>query len=615
MCGIGGFQLIRPSDLNLEQMLGVIQKVQHHRGPDGRGLWVDQFKKVGLCHNRLSIVDLTHLGAQPMRTRDSRYTITFNGEIYNWLDLRSQLEAKGVFFQSRSDTEVLLNGYKYWGVDVLQKLRGMFAFAIWDDAEQVLFCGRDQLGKKPFIYGESNKGFFFASEIPALKAINKLADLNLTHNDSALAGMLLHNLRHIPEPLTAYVGLCKLRPGHAVLVRDGKIVRHWRYWVPYRRPIRHASELLGILDEAVGYRAIADVPVAALLSGGIDSTTIVKLMQQKSEEPIRTFCFGTDENDEDILRARLVAKQLGTQHKEFYFDAARQYEIFKQTLRTYGEPIMLLPLVHAYELFEAIHDDGIKVVMNGNGADELFFGYTGHLKTARISRWFNTCSWVANLMPKLSHPALSVLQASRGNRKATFYRGKEEKCWPNYLKTETMKNLENVVTKEMAYWGSILPNQDFIDESNYLSLLIENSHSITIAGDLPAMMTSVEVRSPFLDQEIVAAAMGIHFSEKIKGPSDGSQLKNILRKAVHGLVPEVVLQAPKRGFGAVVQERDLLLGGWRKHADEIFQNYPESNLFDREKIEKQWECAINGKNVRWNELAKLFAIGTWMNQQ
>lgn len=615
MCGIGGFQLFSPPDLNLEQMLGIIQKVQSHRGPDGKGLWVDQFKKVGLCHNRLSIVDLSVLGAQPMQTRDGRYSITFNGEIYNWLDLRIELEAKGVIFQSRSDTEVLLNGYKFWGVDVLQKLRGMFAFAIWDDAEQVLFCARDQLGKKPFIYGESIKGFFFASEIPALKAINEFADLNLTQNDSALAGMLLHNLRHVPEPVTAYVGLCKLRPGHAVLVRDGKIFRHWRYWIPQRRSIRHPSELLAILDKAVGSRAIADVPIAALLSGGIDSTAIVKLMQQKSEEPIRTFCFGADKNDEDVLRARLVAKQIGTEHKEFYFDAVRQYAIFKQTIKTYGEPIMLLPLIHSYELFEAIHNEGVKVVMNGNGADELFFGYTGHLQTARISRLFNACGWLANVMPSVNHPMLSVLQASRGNRKATFYRGKSEKCWPTYLKLEGIENLENIVSREMAYWGSILPNRDFIDESNYLSLLIENSHSVTIAGDLPAMMTSIEVRSPFLDQEMVAAAMGVHYSRKIKGPTDGSQLKNILRKAVHGLVPEVVLQAPKRGFGAVVQERDLLLGGWRKYADEILDNYPDSDLFDREKIRKQWKYAKDGRNVRWSELAKLFAIGTWINQQ
>ena len=284
----------------------------------------------------------------------------------------------------------------------------------------------------------------------------------------------------------------------------------------------------------------------------------------------------------------------------------------QQIVTIYGEPIMLLPLIHAYELSEAIRDDGIKVVMNGNGADELFFGYTGHLHTAHITHLFHWLGWVARLLPHTTRPVLSVFQAEPGKRKSTLYQRKAESCWPNYLKQEAIGQVENLVSEEMEYWGRILPNQDFIDESNYLSLLIENSHSVTIASDLPAMMASVEMRSPFLDQEVISAAMGIHYSQKVKGPKDGSRLKNILRKAVYDLVPEQVMHAPKRGFGMGIQERDVLLNDWRYQVDKLFNDYPESDLFDRDKIRRQWKNARNGESVQWSEIAKLFAIGMWL---
>jgi len=620
MCGIGGFQInnsaaggrgIASSPELVKYLLSTMQKKLHHRGPDGQGYITSPDTTIGLCHTRLAIIDLSASGSQPMATTDRRFIITFNGEIYNWKELREELVQCGVSFQSHSDTEVILTGYREWGYDILQKLRGMYAFSIWDDRDKSLFCARDQVGKKPFIYGESPKGFFFASEIPPLLAISQTAGIDIELDETGLANMLLHNLRHIPEPCTAYKGLRKLRPGHALVVKNGRISRIWRHWSPHSKKVDTHQQLRVILEEAVAVRSVADVQVGALLSGGVDSSAIVNLMQRKSNEPVRTYAFGADKDDEDLRRARIMANQLGTQHKEFYFDPTRQFEVFNKMLATHGEPIMLLPLIHAYEISEAVRDDGIKVVLNGNGADELFYGYTGHLRTARVTRLMNMLGWVRHLIPDTEHSELSVFMALPGKRKAMFYRRKAEECWPKIFQDETVSTLELVVCKEMEAWGKLLPNHDFIDESNYLSLLIENTHSLTIASDLPAMMASVEMRAPFLDQEVISAAMGIHFSKKVKGPKDGSQLKNILRKAVEDLVPQELLYAPKRGFGMGVQEKNVLLGPWRVHADEVFNTYPDLGLFDTTKVKAMWINAKDRSEGQWDLLAKLFAIGLW----
>jgi len=607
MCAIGGVCLRPETNLDVTKVLTGMLTKQRHRGPDSDGVFLNKARGVGLCHNRLAILDLTESGTQPMHSADGQYSIVFNGEIYNWKELKKGLESVG--FCSRTDTEILLVMYQKYGVKMLSRLRGMFAFAIFDQVKNIIFCARDRIGKKPFVYAETKHGIAFASEIPAVLC---MPDCDTELDQSGLACMLLHNLRHIPDPHTVYRGLKRLRPGHAMLIKRGKVDRVWRYWTPKANALAGSSEhLRDVLEDAVHTRMVADVPVGALLSGGVDSTAIVNLMQQKMNEPVHTYAFGADENDEDIRRARIVSKQLGTQHKEFYFDPKRQFEVFKTMLATYGEPIMLLPLIHAYQLSEAIHDDGIKVVLNGNGADELFYGYTGHLNTARITRMMNAFGWCRHFLPENRHPSLSLLMAQPGMRKAMFYRMKAEKTWPAIFRKEVVSTLQNIVSDEMESWGKLFPNKDFIDESNFLALLIENTHSLTISSDIPGMMASIEMRSPFLDQQVISEAMGIHFSKKVKGPKDGSQLKHILRQAVKDLVPPAVMHAPKRGFGMGVQERDVLLGPWRGQVDSILNNYPYPSLFNEGYIKKIWKDAKSSEKGDWSMLAKLFSIGLW----
>ena len=262
-----------------------------------------------------------------------------------------------------------------------------------------MFCARDRLGEKPFVYAETTLGFAFASEIPALCV---MPDIDINFDHAALASMMLHNMRHVPDPYTAYQGIRRLKSGHALIVRDGRIKRIWRYWDPKPTTKKVTSKRLrGLLEEAVLLQLQSDVPVGALLSGGVDSSAIVALMKKHTVAPVRTYALGRDEDDEDLQRARVMATHLGTEHREFYFDPDENWLIFNNLLANYGEPIMLLPLVHTYALCQAIRNDDVKVILSGNGADELFYGYTGHLRTLRVSRWLDRTALLRPLLSPL----------------------------------------------------------------------------------------------------------------------------------------------------------------------------------------------------------------------
>lgn len=610
MCGIGGIAL-RPG-MSYDVMAGLesMLNVQRHRGPDARDYWIKDDGAVGFCHNRLSILDLSDAGNQPMRSHDDRFTVVFNGEIYNYLELRDELCKHGCKFRTASDTEVLLEAYRIWGESMLTRLRGMFAFALYDRQSGEILCARDRVGKKPFVYAQTHMAFVFASEIPAVRC---LPGVDSSFDHAAIAAMLLHNLRHIPDPHTAYTHIKRLRAGHAMVVRDGIVLRQWRYWIP--QPTKSSisiAELRHRLEEAVNLRMRADVPVGALLSGGVDSSAIVALMQKFSPRSVHTYALGFDQRDEDLRRARVMAAHLKTNHREFYFDAREQWDMFQKLMNQYGEPIMLLPLLHTYALCRAIRDDGIKVVLTGNGADEIFYGYTGHIRTLKVSRFLDCLAPVRAGLSWLSGSRLGWVAAQPGHRKAEYYRSLARRDWTHCLAPKKIAELPNYAADEMDYWGGLCPSSHFIDESNFVGLMIENPHSVTIAGDLPAMAASVEIRSPFLDQEIIEFALATPAALKIPDTSNPDWLKVILREAVIDLVPDALLKAPKRGFGYGIQEADLLRGDWRDHA-ERFMMEPNTmgGLFSANAIRMTWQGFLDGK-VPAIHVAKQLAIQTWL---
>ena len=610
MCGIGGVSLISGTKLDIPMILSGMKRIQHHRGPDGQGQWWDDRRAVGLCHNRLAILDLSSAGAQPMHSEDGRFIIVFNGELYNYQELREQLKGKGATFRSECDTEVLLEAYRIWGEEMLPLVRGMFALTLYDSQEDIMFCARDRLGEKPFVYAETAQGFAFASEIPALCVMPGI-DTNFDH--PALAAMMLHNMRHIPDPYSAYKGVRRLKSGHALRVRSGRIERLWRYWNPQPAEEEVTSERLRwLLEDAVRLQLQSDVPVGALLSGGVDSSAIVALMQKYARDPVRTYALGLDANDEDLRRARVMATHLGTEHREFYFDPDEQWRIFNNLLSNYGEPIMLLPLVHAYALCNAIRSDGIKVVLSGNGADELFYGYTGHTRTLRVSRWLDRTALLQPLLAPFLPGSLGWVTAPKGRRKSAYYAGLAQMEWARYLMPGVRPHLANRAAEQMAYWGQISPSSAFIDESNFIGLMVENTHSVTIASDLSGMAASIEVRAPFLDQEIVSFAMATQAQRKIPDPKNPNWLKAILREAVADIVPADLLRASKRGFGMGIQEDMLLRGPWRIHAERVFREpHDAGGLFDPFAVQAIWKNFIAGGEPA-SRVAKLFAIQVWL---
>jgi asparagine synthase (glutamine-hydrolysing) len=619
MCGIAAFSATPESELDLGPLIESMISLMHHRGPDFQNISIDKEAKVGIAHARLAILDLSDKANQPMVSESNLLSIVFNGEIYNWQELRKKLEMAGVGpFVTQSDTEVILRAYEHYGTDLPIHLQGMFAFIIFDKRNNSLFCARDRVGKKPLVYTETDNGIALASEIPPLL----LASPKSMLNKSALATILLHNMRHVPDPDTAFSAVSRLRAGHAMTIQKGRIERIWSYWRPTIKttPVS-TQDLRGAIEAAVKRRMIADVPIGAMLSGGVDSTAVVALMAKFTERPVQTYALGMDADDEDLRRARSVARQLGCEHKEYYFDAERQFEIFRDIQKTYGEPIALLPLVHSYELCSAIREDGIKVVLTGHGADELFYGYTGHAKTALVTdalRYLGFLRPLARLLPStLRSGSMALLAEQPGRRKAALYRGYERRDWNQVIQPKARKALLNGAFRECEYWGAMLAKPEYIDESNFIALMMENSHSVTTAADLPAMMASVEMRAPFLDQELVEMALSIPYRQKVPNSRDLSRLKYALKLAVEDLVPNHLLYAPKRGFGQGIQEKDVLLGPWRGIANDVFaKSLDAEGLFDTKAIQKLWNRQIAGdETVSWGFIAKLFTIQLWLQEQ
>jgi len=604
MCGIVALFRKTP-DAALAPLLNAMLGAQAHRGPDATGRWLAADGRVALGHNRLAIVDLSPAGNQPMASEDGTLQLTFNGEIYNWRALRGELEAKGHRFRSHSDTEVILHLYREHGLEMLGKLRGMFAFALWDAGKQRLFVARDRLGKKPVILGESAAGLAVASEIPAAR---QWPGLDLSVDPTALGLYLLRNLRHVPDPWTFWRGLRRLPPGHALIAENGRVTRQWRYWQPsFVTRAVSVEEVRDAFDQAVALRRVADVEVAALLSGGVDSSGICQAMVAQGSDGLRSYALGRDDQDEELVRARAMARQLGTRHREFVFDAERFHAHHATLIALHGEPIALLPLAYAHELCRHIRDDGIKVVMTGHGADELFYGYTGYRRQARLS---DALAWLpaglrplggalASLAPAgPGRDALLVAGEAPGRRKLALYRDEALRATLAPVSGEAIE----------AWLGTWMqaPPADYIDESAIIGLMHENAHSVQIAGDLPAMAASVECRCPFLDHELVELAWATPYRAKVAG----DQLKAILRQALRGRVPDALLDAPKRGFGYHIQEADVLSGPWKPRVDEAFARFDDlGGLLDRRAVaalKRQFDARPDPATAQL--IAKLYAI-------
>lgn len=562
MCGIAGILKFDPrasvDRAGLERMRDVLR----HRGPDDAGSEI--LGNVGLAHRRLSIIDLDH-GHQPMANADRSVWITYNGEIYNFKALRAELESRGCRFSTRCDTEVVLRAYEEFGEACTERLRGMFAFAVWDSNRHKLFLARDRLGIKPLYYAITDDQILFGSEIKSILASNALKpELN-----SAVLPEFLAN-RYVADDSTFYRNVHKLLPGHALSWTREEGVTRRRYWQP---PVaagdsgasleEYAEEVRGRLRNAVHSHLVSDVPLGAFLSGGIDSSALAALMSEIADEPIRTFAVGFEERAANELQyARRVAEAVDAQHHEVVVSPSEFFDVLPRLIWHEDEPIAFSSSIPLY-FVSRLAREHVKVVMTGEGADELFLGYNRYRVTAwnqRIGRIYEAAvpsavrSGVRSLVGRMPnsmrrYPERTFLALAPEPREL-FY--ENFAVFPVSLQRELLNDPGQIDERdpyqealryyEQAHTGP-LERMGHADLQTYLVELL-------MKQDQMSMAASIESRVPFLDHELVEYVAEIPGRHKVRGWNT----KAVLREAVREIVPREILNRPKMGFPVPVSD-------------------------------------------------------------
>lgn len=558
MCGIGGIytpQATGDSSATVRQMIDAIE----HRGPDGSGIWSEDGHQCTLGHRRLAIIDLGQEGAQPMCSADGRYALTYNGEIYNFKELRVELEQLGVTFHGHSDTEVLVEAVSAWGVEkTLQRLIGMFAAALWDRRERRLFLFRDRAGKKPLYFTIQRGKLWFASEIKSFRTAD---EFSLQLNREALGHYL--SLAYIPSPLTIYQEVQEVPPGVLLHISEDlqpKMVPYWTLPAGGKRRIDRQSavdEVEGLLDEAVSLRLRADVPVGVFLSGGIDSGLITAMAARHSEQSVRTFSatFSSSSFDESPL-ARQVAERYGTNHHELRLTPQLD-ELLPAVASAYDEPFADPSAIPTYAIAQeaARH---VKVVLNGEGSDELFGGYRRH----RAMHYFSKVAPAAGILPEGAWGALhKMMPRPRGFRTPyaflyRFMRGFGVGPYGRYLlwgsdgfdeeeKRALWKSAPGQTTAQyLAEQYQSLAGLDSLSHFMAVDFLSGMADCLLVKVDIATMAHSLEGRSPFLDHRLIEWASQLDRRDLVSGQEG----KPVLRELAKRYLPADLVGAPKRGF-------------------------------------------------------------------
>ncbi|TMQ25479.1 MAG: asparagine synthase (glutamine-hydrolyzing) [Candidatus Rokuibacteriota bacterium] len=554
MCGICGVMSLRPPGPDAtpitETAVIRMRDAMRHRGPDDEGVFVAD--GVGLGHRRLSIIDLSG-GHQPMANPDETVWITYNGEVYNFQELREELEARGLGFRTKSDTEVIVRGYEAYGDAVVERLRGMFAFAMWDARRRRLLLARDPLGIKPLYYTQTADGFFlFASEIRALltwPGVRAEVDLD------ALWDYL--GQRYVPGPRTIFKGIAKLPAGHVAVVSGGEVTLR-RYWdVPLDGETWSEAECVGafrdLVTDSVRRELVSDVPLGVFLSGGLDSTAVTALMASMVSDPVRTFCvgYGGEQGVNERPYARLAAERLGTVHREVEVGLEEFWQLLPQAVAAMEEPVAEAPSVSLLQLSRFTREH-VTVVLSGEGADENLGGYGiyRHLLRARPLRWLGTAGPLADLYG--SHRAARALERIRQG--IAEYRGVSA-IFTRHERERLLGRREPAVDSAAVHHErsrrlSPLQRMLYYDQKVWLP------DDLLVKADKMTMAASLELRVPFLDHRVVEWAWRVPSSLKIRGGVG----KVLLRQAFADVVPAPILERAKVGF---------TVGGGGRFADNV----------------------------------------------
>jgi asparagine synthase (glutamine-hydrolysing) len=547
MCGIAGF-VLRGADADQARLVAMCDEIRH-RGPDDEGYYTDGPCAIGM--RRLSIIDLD-TGHQPMSNEDATIWVVFNGEIYNYQSIRAQLINQGHQFQTASDTETLVHLYEQEGVGGLEKLRGMFAFAIWDKPRGRLLLARDRFGKKPLYYAALPHGLYFASEMKSLR----VAGMPLDIDREAL--QLYFQFNYIPDPHSAFKAIRKLPAGCWMTYGvDGQVSqgRYWRLPAPHGEPPelseeQYSARLVELFDEAVRMRMIADVPLGAFLSGGLDSSSIVAAMALQSNEPVRTFSIGFEEAAFNELNyAALVAKKYHTNHHEIIVKPD-SVSLVEKLVRHFDEPFADSAAIPTFIVseFAAKH---VKVALTGDGGDELFGGYKSFQTIQRRRRFDRVpslakrlASSVADALPYSAYGKNYLRMASRPTALQRYFEGSYN---PYFLRKRLLlPDYMLPARSELLLRDYLLSDEvDVLLQAMYFEATANLTGDMLVKADRMSMANSLEVRSPLLDHELAEFAAKVPPSLKIRNGSG----KYIMSRALGNRLPPELLTRPKMGFG------------------------------------------------------------------
>ena len=642
MCGLAGFLGADAGDENtLTRMIATL----HHRGPDNQGIWCDSSVGIGLAYARLSILDLSPAGYQPMVSASGRYIIVFNGEIYNHLTIRADLEREKQWpgWRGHSDTETLLSAIEAWGIEAtIKKTVGMFAFSVWDKQSLTLTLARDRVGEKPLYYGWQGNTFLFGSE---LKALKEHPDFKNIIDRNALTNFMYKG--YIPAPQSIYKGIYKLLPGTLLSLKAGEHsvpipVQYWSFLDVASKGIQmpfvgsDEEAIVGLetrLSEAVLSQQISDVPIGVFLSGGIDSSLITALMQVQSRRPINTFTIGFQEKQyNEAIFAKSIARHLGTNHFELYLSMKEAQSIIPQLTTIYDEPFAdasQIPTILLSQFAKSI----VTVSLTGDAGDELFAGYNRYF-------WINKILRINSLIRKFITVGISMQTPLKWNRANDFFQtfipnalrigtigdkaykilpllnmNSEEVIYNQILTVWTNKEElvlgDHEISSESIKWNTLAAFGSPINKSMILDSLTYLPDDILCKLDRAGMSVSLETRVPFLDHRVVEYAWQLPLHMKIR---DG-QSKWILRQLLYKHIPKKLVNRPKMGFSVPIDA--WLRGPLKEWAEELINEtrLHQEGYLNSALIQLKWKEHLSGKRNWQYQLWNVLMFQEWLANQ
>ena len=609
MCGIAGIIRFDDKPVKVQTLNGLTEAISH-RGYDNIGHCVGEIelghKSIGLGHRRLSILDLKERSSQPMFCKERKFCIVYNGELYNFKKLRNELQKLGLNFKTSSDTEVVLEAYKIWGINCLQKFNGMFSFAIWDLTKKELFCARDSIGIKPFYYYFDDNMFCFSSESRSLYPYSKQLNQN--------AVLTYFFSMYVSGQQSIFKNIFKLEQGHFIKIDlSKKFIK--KKWFDLNDKFSNTNDIVNLEEkvknliyDSVKMQLQSDVPVGALLSGGFDSSLIVR-MSSKYLKNLNTYSIGYENiHNKELEIAENFAKQLGLNHRSFILEDNLIIDILDNALETMSEPVADSTIVPSWYLIKKASEDGIKVLLTGTGGDEIFGGYTRYVSNSFKRK-------ILYMFPKYFRHIIGKILLPNNLLKSRFINSSIDMS----VHTGGSPNISKLLlggNENFENFLNFLANDNFPKEEKYLSQLYTNMKfdlSIYLPDlllftlDQLSMAHTVEARVPFLDNDLISKCLSIphHFHADIKS----MKTKKLLKKIARGYVSDETYKLPKSGFSGPINN-------WINNNEEVFRKRTiqlnDIEIFDKLDVKSWWKIDRNKRNSQWfHEIFLMYCFSTW----